>query len=73
MDISEKLAARMTKLAVVGLGYVGLPLAAEFGKHYDVIGFDTNEVKVEEYKSGHDVTEELGDKVLQESKIEQFF
>ncbi len=70
MDIVEKLEKGLTKLAVVGLGYVGLPLAAEFGKHYDVIGFDTNEAKVAEYKAGHDVTEELGDEVLKKSKID---
>ena len=33
---------RQARLAVIGLGYVGLPLAVEFGKHYDVVGFDIN-------------------------------
>lgn len=42
-DLYSELTARKTKLAVVGLGYVGLPLAVQFAKHYDVIGFDTNE------------------------------
>ncbi|XDZ69480.1 Vi polysaccharide biosynthesis UDP-N-acetylglucosamine C-6 dehydrogenase TviB [Alphaproteobacteria bacterium LSUCC0226] len=54
------------KIAVIGLGYVGLPLAVEFGKHREVIGFDINAKRVEELKSGHDFTlettpEELSD------------
>lgn len=43
IDLCSDLTARKSKLAVVGLGYVGLPLAVQFAKHYDVIGFDTNE------------------------------
>ena len=54
------------KIAIIGLGYVGLPLAIEFGKHREVIGFDINAKRVEELKSGHDFTlettpEELSD------------
>lgn len=45
IDLCSDLTARKSKLAVVGLGYVGLPLAVQFAKHYDVIGFDTNEKK----------------------------
>lgn len=48
-----------TKIAVVGLGYVGLPLAVEFGKHYTCFGFDTNEKRVQELIQGIDHTEEL--------------
>ena len=44
------------RIAVVGLGYVGLPLAVEFGKHIGVIGFDINAKRVEELKSGQDFT-----------------
>ena len=57
-------------LAVVGLGYVGLPLAAAFSKHFRVIGCDINETKIAEYRAGHDATEELGDAELQAAKIE---
>jgi UDP-N-acetyl-D-galactosamine dehydrogenase len=39
-------------IAVIGLGYVGLPLAVEFGKHRDVIGFDVNAARVEELQGG---------------------
>ena len=40
-------------IAVIGLGYVGLPLAVEFGKHFSVIGFDVNKSRIEELQSGH--------------------
>jgi len=53
------------KLAIVGLGYVGLPLAVEFGKHYETIGFDINQARVDELKSGTDSTLEVDDEELQ--------
>ena len=46
----------MRKIAVIGLGYVGLPLAIEFGKKYQVIGFDINKRRVEELSRGEDST-----------------
>ena len=49
------------KLALVGLGYVGMPLAVEFAKHVPVIGFDTNEKRVNEYANGIDATNEVGE------------
>ena len=49
------------KLALVGLGYVGMPIAVEFAKHISVIGFDINERRVEEYRNGIDSTNEVGD------------
>lgn len=51
------------KLALVGLGYVGMPIAVEFAKHVRVIGFDINEVRVNEYKNGIDSTNEVGEKI----------
>lgn len=47
-----------SKIAIIGLGYVGLPLAIEFGKKYKVLGFDINQVRIEELKSGKDRTNE---------------
>jgi len=47
------------KIAVIGLGYVGLPLAAAFSEKYEVTGFDVNAARIEELKSGHDRTLEL--------------
>ena len=46
------------KIAIIGLGYVGLPLAIEFGKKYAVIGFDINQSRIEELSSGKDRTNE---------------
>lgn len=48
------------KLALVGLGYVGMPIAVEFAKHIQVIGFDINEKRINEYKNGIDSTNEVG-------------
>ncbi|ANY17641.1 Vi polysaccharide biosynthesis UDP-N-acetylglucosamine C-6 dehydrogenase TviB [Bordetella pseudohinzii] len=56
------------KLAIVGLGYVGLPLAVEFGKKRPVIGFDINTRRIEELRRGSDHTLEVDDKELAEAK-----
>lgn len=53
------------KIAVIGLGYVGLPLAVEFAKKYPTIGFDINSSRVKELMSGHDLTLEVNDTNLQ--------
>jgi len=58
-----KLIAGKEKLAIVGLGYVGMPIAVEFAKHVQVIGFDINEVRINEYKNGIDSTNEVGDAI----------
>lgn len=54
------------KIAVIGLGYVGLPLAVEFAKYYPVIGFDINEKRVGELNTGKDKTLEVDDELLQQ-------
>lgn len=56
------------KIGIIGLGYVGLPLAVEFGKKYPTIGFDINEKRVQELKSGHDFTLEVSNEELQDSQ-----
>lgn len=61
---------KQKKLSVIGLGYVGLPLANEFSKHIDVIGFDINENKINKYIQGYDITGEVGDEELKQSNIE---
>ena len=48
-----------SKIAIIGLGYVGLPLAVEFGKHYDTTGFDINAARVDELRAGRDSTLEV--------------
>lgn len=61
--------AGKNKIAVIGLGYVGLPLAAHLSRHFKVVGFDINEEIVSELKKGHDRTMELTDAELKKSKI----
>lgn len=58
--IYEGLISGTEKLALVGLGYVGMPIAVEFAKHIKVIGYDINETRVNEYKNGIDLTNEVG-------------
>jgi UDP-N-acetyl-D-glucosamine/UDP-N-acetyl-D-galactosamine dehydrogenase len=55
------------KIAVIGLGYVGLPLAAEFGKKYQVLGFDINMSRINELSKGYDRTQEMSDDDLKKS------
>ncbi len=59
-DIYKGLISGKEKLALVGLGYVGMPIAVEFAKHVNVIGFDINQKRVEEYCNGIDATNEIG-------------
>lgn len=54
----------MTKIAVIGLGYVGLPLARLFATKYKVVGFDINQTRIEELREGHDGTLEVKDELL---------
>ena len=56
------------KIAVIGLGYVGLPLAVEFGKKFDVIGFDVNEARIAALQAGQDATLEVSDAELADAK-----
>ena len=56
------------KLAIIGLGYVGLPLATEFAKYRDVVGFDINAARVEALKQGKDTTLEVSEEELKEAK-----
>ncbi len=69
-DLYEKLIAREEKLSLVGLGYVGMPIAVAFAKKIDVIGFDLNTAKIELYKSGIDPTREVGDEAIKASKVD---
>ena len=68
-NIFEELKNKSTKLAIVGLGYVGLPLAHAFAKHFDVVGFDVNTAKVDLIKQGIDPTGEIPENGLQEVDI----
>ncbi len=70
MDLYEKLINKKEKLSLVGLGYVGMPIAIAFAKKIDVIGFDLNKHKISLYKNGIDPTHEVGDDAVRESTVE---
>lgn len=70
MKLSESIKNREEKIAVIGLGYVGIPLAVEFAKKANVIGFDLNGKKIELYKKGIDPTEEVGNEEISNTTIE---
>lgn len=66
----NKIITREEKLSLVGLGYVGMPIAVAFAnKGVDVIGFDLNNAKIELYKSGVDPTKEVGDEAIKNSTV----
>ena len=67
--IYQGLISGSEKLALVGLGYVGMPIAVEFAKHVQVIGFDINEKRINEYKNGIDATNEVGE-AIRNTKVE---
>ena len=69
MNTYDQLILRKKKLAVIGLGYVGMPIAVEFAKRIDVVGFDINRAKVAEYRRGHDVTGEVGSEELKKTSL----
>ena len=70
MELYEKLTAGEAKLSLVGLGYVGMPIAVAFAKKIKVVGFDLNEQKIELYRSGVDPTLEVGDEAIRNTTVE---
>jgi UDP-N-acetyl-D-galactosamine dehydrogenase len=66
----ELLIEGKTKLSLIGLGYVGMPIAVAFAKKLQVIGFDINQEKVELYKAGIDPTKEVGNEVIRNTSVE---
>ncbi len=70
MEIYNKLLNKEAKLAVIGLGYVGMPIAISFAKQIDTIGYDYNPKKIELYKEGVDPTKEVGDDAIKETDLE---
>lgn len=69
-SLYEKILNREEKISLVGLGYVGMPIAVAFARKVNVIGFDLNEEKIRLYKSGIDPTLEVGNDVIKESTVE---
>lgn len=64
MSLYKKIINKQEKISVVGLGYVGMPIAVSFSKKVDVIGFDISKAKIELYKEGIDPTKEVGNEVI---------
>ena len=69
MNLYERLVNKKEKLSLVGLGYVGMPIAVAFARKIEVIGFDVNKHKIDLYKSGSDPTREVGDLAVKESTV----
>ncbi|MBZ6527464.1 nucleotide sugar dehydrogenase [Aerococcaceae bacterium DSM 111021] len=70
MEIYNKLINKEAKLAIIGLGYVGMPIAIAFAKHIETIGYDYNPNKIDLYKKGIDPTKEVGDDAIKETTLE---
>lgn len=70
MKLYEGLVKRTEKLSLVGLGYVGMPIAVAFARKINVIGFDLNAKKIEMYKDGIDPTHEVGDEAISNTTVE---
>lgn len=69
-NLYEKILNKEEKISLVGLGYVGMPIAVAFAKKVDVIGYDLNEKKIELYKNGIDPTNEVGNDAIKNTAVE---
>ena len=69
MSLVQNLRDGKAKLGVIGLGYVGLPIAVEFAKKLTVVGFDNNENKINTYINGSDPTKEVGDEIVRRTSV----
>ncbi|MBR6147757.1 MAG: nucleotide sugar dehydrogenase [Lachnospiraceae bacterium] len=70
MSLYEKIVAGEEKIALVGLGYVGMPIAVAFARKVKVVGFDLNAAKIDLYKNGIDPTNEVGNDVIKNTTVE---
>ena len=70
MSLYEKLVNGEEKLSLVGLGYVGMPIAVAFSKKIKVVGFDLNQKKIELYQKGIDPTKEVGDEAIKACTVD---
>ena len=70
MRVYEELVSKKEKLSLIGLGYVGMPIAVAFYKNINVICFDTNEKKISLYQNGIDPTKEIGDEEIKKCNVE---
>ena len=70
MNLYDKIVNKEEKISLVGLGYVGLPIAVAFAKKVEVIGFDISKDKVNLYKKGFDPTKEVGDEAIRNTTVD---
>ncbi len=70
MSVYKDIMEKKSSLALVGLGYVGMPIAVAFSEHIPTIGFDINEEKISKYKAGTDPTNEVGDEGIRNCSVE---
>ena len=70
MNVYEQLLAGQSALAVIGLGYVGMPIAVAFSKKVRVVGYDLNEQKIALYRSGVDPTNEVGGEAVKNCAVD---
>ena len=70
MRLYDQLVDEEAKLSLIGLGYVGMPIAVAFAKKIKVIGFDLNEKKIDQYNNGVDPTHEVGNEVISKTTVE---
>lgn len=70
MTLYDRLVNRNEKITLIGLGYVGMPIAVAFAKKVDVIGFDVNSEKINQYKNGFDPTKEVGNEVIENTTVD---
>lgn len=70
MKVYDELLKGNAKLSLVGLGYVGMPIAVAFARKIKVVGFDVNQAKIDLYRNGVDPTNEVGDEVIRDTKVE---
>ena len=70
MGLYEKLLNGEEQLSLVGLGYVGMPIAVAYAKKIKVVGFDSNEAKIDLYRKGIDPTKEVGDEAIRDTKVQ---
>ena len=70
MSLYQDIVSRKEKISIVGLGYVGMPIAVAFAKRVNVIGYDLNPEKISLYKAGVDPTNEVGNRIIQKTTVE---
>ncbi|WP_280770610.1 nucleotide sugar dehydrogenase [Salipaludibacillus daqingensis] len=70
MNLYRNITNKEETISVIGLGYVGLPLAVEFAKKFEVVGYDTNDKKLDKYLNGIDVTNEVGDEAVKNTTLQ---